>query len=88
MSTAPQHLDAPERSLFSDICASRAISNPAALVMLTAAMEARQRQHHCRELIERDGELVNGRPHQLLIAERMAHRDFLASMLAAGILHP
>lgn len=80
----PAGLSAEARAWWRRLVADYAIEDPAGLLLLQSALEARDRMAECQRAITRDGAAVRDRwgqikPHPLLPAER----DNRAAMLAA-----
>lgn len=87
---APEHLGAPERQLWKDICAGTPLETAASIATLTIALEGRQRARECREVIEVEGMQITDRfqqprAHPLLIVERNAWSAWLAGIRALGL---
>jgi hypothetical protein len=77
---SPDTLQAPEQALWDAITREFDLGDASGRALLQAALEARQRARECRELIDRDGLLLDGKPHPLLVAERDARKAFAAIM--------
>jgi phage terminase small subunit len=87
---APEHLEAPERQLWDQLHQSFDLRDPAALALLTVAMESSARARRCRERIDADGEAVTDRfgqirQHPLIPAERDAKSSFLSAMRSLNL---
>ncbi len=86
----PRYLNSPERKLWRELHAGFDLTDPAAVALLIAAMEAHQRSRKCRESVDHDGQTFRDRfgqvrPHPLLAAERDARAAFLAAMRALNL---
>jgi hypothetical protein len=84
-SHAPGHLEVPERDLFETIRREFAIIDAAGLSLLLSACESSARARRCREIIDREGESVAGKPHHLLMAERDAKKLFISTVRALNL---
>jgi hypothetical protein len=78
--TAPSHLADPERAMWAAICAEFDLDDAPGRAVLTQALEAHQLARECREAIERDGLMIDGRPHPLLVTLRDSRKAFGALM--------
>jgi phage terminase small subunit len=81
----PRHLEKPEAALWRDFAKNFQFDDPAAIAILSVALEAHQRARRCRQAIDRDGETVTDRfaqvrPHPLISAERDSRAAFLSAM--------
>lgn len=79
-STVPAHLNKPEATLWRRLVDEYGIRDSGGLAILQAAMESHARARRCREAIDRDGELVDGRPHPLLLCERDSRKSYLSAL--------
>lgn len=81
---APSTLSAPARDLWRSLVAEYGIADAAGLSLLQAAMQSWDRAAQARELIARDGPLVQSgsgpRAHPAIAMERDALRAFLTAM--------
>lgn len=81
----PANLDAPEADLWRAIQGEFSITDPAGLELLASACEQRMRQRRCREIIDRDGEMVDGKAHPLLGTERDRAKGWAATLHMLGL---
>ena len=80
----PKHLEKPERILWGKIVALYSFDD-AALALLASAMEAHGRMRRCREIVDRDGEVISDRfgqskPNPATTIERDARSAFHQAM--------
>jgi hypothetical protein len=85
-----KHLEAPERRLFRDFCASEDFSDVYSQKILLTALEAHQRARKAREIIDQEGMCVTDKwnqrkPHPMLITERDSRSAFLTAMKMLNI---
>ena len=80
MIKAPKHLASPEADLWKTLIDDYGISDSGGQAILLAELEAHSRARMCRELIDRDGLLVEGKPHPLLLCERDSRKLFLSAL--------
>ena len=80
MNKVPKHLAGPEADLWRTLVDDYAITDSGGLAVLLAALEAHSRARTCREQIDRDGLLVEGKPHPLLLCERDSRKLFLSAL--------
>jgi hypothetical protein len=76
----PKHLAATERRLFADTVREFSIDDAPGLCLLMQACEAHQLARECREIVARDGLMVDGKAHVLLVTLRDARKAFAVLM--------
>jgi P27 family predicted phage terminase small subunit len=81
---APQHLSDEMKDLWKAILRDLDLE-PDALVTFRAACEQWDRAQQARELINRDGLMLNGKAHPALTAEKNAYQNYLRCMRALGL---
>lgn len=77
---APEHLGAEEKAMWGAITAEFDISDSPGLALLGQALEAHMLARSCREIIDADGLMIDGRPHALLVTLRDSRKAFGALM--------
>lgn len=75
-SKAPEHLGELERDLWVTITRDYALDDAPGLALLAQALEAHQLARECRETIDKEGLMIAGKPHPLLITLRDARKCF------------
>ncbi len=81
----PKHLGPNEAAFWAEIQAEYAVTDAQGLATLTLAAETLQRLRQAREIIERDGIIVDGKPHPLLLVERDSRKGFSSLMNSLGL---
>ncbi len=79
-SAPPPHLATPERRLWQRLVSDYSIDDSGGQAVLQVACEAAERVRGAREAITRDGLLIDGKPHPLLLVERDSRKLFLQAI--------
>lgn len=76
----PADLAEPEREIWRRLQSEYALEDAAAIVLLGLLCRNLQLSRECREKIETDGKVVNGREHALLKVQRDADKQAAAAL--------
>ncbi len=80
--TIPSHFEAQEREFYTSMVNEYSINDTGGLALLIAACDNHARARRCREIIDREGEMVGGKPHPLCAIERDSRKGFVAVIKA------
>jgi P27 family predicted phage terminase small subunit len=81
---APKHLSRSARAWFRKVTSGWSLDDSGELLLVTA-LQAYDRLAECRALIERDGLIVDGKPHPLLAIEDKARTSLLRAWRQLGL---
>lgn len=84
----PADLAEPEREMWRRLQAEYGLEDAGAAVLLGLLCRNLQLSRECRERIEKDGKIVNGREHALLKVQRDADKQAAAAMRHLNLLEP